>query len=442
MIAASLLAGLAALVGLTGDDPPVLVIEGHEIHRSEYQEWLLLARGELYAPGFVRLWRLRRLGTENSLVIEPARCREQALQEVQERITGAFNGVRERWLVELAREGRTPEGYLTQRALAIEGELLLVELERGLGRPSHELLASVNGPFEFHPGALLQTDPGAAVLTIDEVVVTREEYLTWLLAAFGELDARRMAETVRIEREALAHDIRVTAEEVDARTRADLERVLEHDYQGLRELWLQELELTGRTEEQVLREFAFRKRYELMIEKLILQERVVTSDELRRAWEQRYGVDGKTFELRWIRIDAASEDELEAAQREAAELKRRLETGEDFATLAELHSDDAATRARGGRPDEDFRLARLPFPLVEPVRALAAGAVSDPLSHGNSVWLFEVTAVRVTPLEDVRDTLLEELRNRRPTEVELAARRNVLVRDLEVRVLPGMFSAP
>jgi len=440
MIAVPIIAWLAPLVPFATQDPAVLVIDGQEMRRSAYADRLLRARGELYAPDFVRLWRLRRLGAEHGISFAPPRCRDLARLEADRRIEGAFHGERELWLEELRGEERSPAGWLAQRALAIEGEELLAELEREGGQSRRELLDGVNRPFEFHPASLQEAGTDAVLLTIDGSSLTRDDYLPWLLAAFGELDARRMAETVRIEHAAHAEEIQVTPEEVRARSLADLEVEIEHDHRGDRSAWRKELALTGRNHEQFMRELEIRKRHDLLVEELLLRERVVSEDELRSAWQERHGTDGRTIELRWIRIDAQSAAELEAARLEAADLRRRLGEGEDFATLAELHSDDAVTRARGGRPTQGFRLAHLPAPLAAAVRALAAGDVSDPLPHEQSVWLFEVTAIRVTPFDDVRTGLLEELRTRRPTEVELATKRIQLTRDVDVAVLPAMFA--
>lgn len=445
MIAAVLVALVASGAGPQDlasalDDPVVLVIDGREVTRSHYAEWLLLARGELYTPEFARLWRLRRLGAEHAVRTDPLLLRDLAQQELRERIEGAFQGDRERWQAELAREGRTPDGLLAQRVLELEADQLLETLAEKTGVSTRELITRINDPFEFHSGALLQTDAAVTVMTVDGVALDRGAFLRWLLRAHGEQDARRMADTVRIERAAFEAEIAVAHDEVEERTRADLERVIEHEHHGDRDRWLRSLELTGRNEEQFMRELVVRKRLELMVEKLVLREREVPEEELRRAWEERHGENGTRIDLRWIRIDAASAEDLEAVRAEAQDLRRRILEGEDFATLAEKHSDDAGTRIRGGRPGKKFKLLHLPSPLIEPVRALGAGEVSEPLTDELAVWLFEVTAIEVTPFEEAREALLAELRTRRPTEVELAAKRMLLVRDAEVRVLPTMFA--
>ena len=82
-----------------------------------------------------------------------------------------------------------------------------------------------------------------------------------------------------------------------------------------------------------------------------------------RAWEEKFGSGGVLHEVRWIRIDPDLEDDperepqesrrlreaaLKQAQELAAELRERIEDGEDFGVLARRHSVASITSAEGG----------------------------------------------------------------------------------------------
>lgn len=97
---------------------------------------------------------------------------------------------------------------------------------------------------------------------------------------------------------------------------------------------------------------------------------------------------------------------------QAQALHERLQEGEDFAELAQAHSQDELSRSRGGQigwvAEED-----LPEDLAALVFSLEPGKVSEPIETERGVYLLEVQELepaRLQPLEEVRDQVAEQAR--------------------------------
>lgn len=101
---------------------------------------------------------------------------------------------------------------------------------------------------------------------------------------------------------------------------------------------------------------------------------------------------------------------LVASQEKAAEVKRRLDGGDDFAAVAKAESTDAQSAVKGGDLGCDitqetgfvpeFRLAVFNQPV---------GAVGDPVSTQFGFHLIKVTSREVPPYDQVKDTAVEKL---------------------------------
>ena len=452
------------------NDAVVLRIDDHEVRASDYGSWLLYSRGELLANDFALLVRLRRAAKRGGHPVDRAAIAREVEAEIERRIQNTFGGNARRWEAEIEKLGRSAAGYRAQRRAELELDRLFQSLiearaagdaspqdtERALreelrAREGIEPLAALRA----HPGWGSRVDPEEPALAIDGESISAREYLAWLRVSVGELYARRFADEWCIERAAAAAQITIDTERAESRARSDLARRIEYEFDGDHEAWLTDLHASGRTPEQYERELVRRARTDLLVEGLILRDRKPRPEEVRAEWERVYGPGGRSVRLRWIRLDAelpehdpartAEQDDalLRAAMQrlrsQAADLRRRLDAGEDFATLAERESDDPVTRLRGGEPDGPLDLKDLPDALRAPVQALEPGQPSEPLEFGASVYLFEVFDLQQTDFESVREELEQALRTRRPTEVELAERKNVLARDLEVEVLPALY---
>jgi peptidyl-prolyl cis-trans isomerase D len=106
------------------------------------------------------------------------------------------------------------------------------------------------------------------------------------------------------------------------------------------------------------------------------------------------------------RDDAATLEQL-------VTLRQRIEQGESFATLAESHSEDPGSASQGGdlgyfgRGEMDDAFEKAAF-------SLAPDEISQPVKSRFGYHLIRVESVRggqIRPLEEVREELIDELRN-------------------------------
>lgn len=311
-------------------------------------------------------------------------------------------------------------------------------------------------PAMFEEAALPESHEPVIGLTIDGRPVPRSEFAVWLLHGRGEHYARDFAEHWLVEREARERGITATAEEVDARVQEQLQWILDQGYKGSRDAWLLYLRQRGRDEAGWRREWTRRMRIDVLTEKLVQSERVVTDEQVRERWRQIYGTDGKWVEARLIlvplpppvvegemtreELDAAIAVSRDQARSSAAELARRLADGEDFATLARTASSHEPTRMRGGKLEGRFRPDEWSAEVSAAVMALEPGRVSAPLDTGKGFAIFEVLESRPAPFEDLEGEIRTELERERVAGGDLAAYRNVLANKSRIRVLPQMHA--
>ena len=127
------------------------------------------------------------------------------------------------------------------------------------------------------------------------------------------------------------------------------------------------------------------------------------------AYYEANALDFMTPELRELRqIFLKGPD----AEERARALHQRLQEGEDFAELAEAHSQDELSRERGGTvgwvAEED-----LPEDMAALAFGLEPGAVNEPIGTERGFYLLEIQDVRpsrLQSLEEVRDQVVERAR--------------------------------
>jgi hypothetical protein len=315
--------------------------------------------------------------------------------------------------------------------------------------------------YELHP-ELFESAPSlegreALAMTIDGEPIPRRVFAAWMLWIRGEFQATHFAQDWLVMQRAEAAGIQISDEAALARVQQFIEWMLAADprYKGSREAWVASLSMRGRTVEDFMREKVFRARLDLMAQELILRERVVSEKEVREEFERQFGSEGRWIEVRLIQVDVeppdvagiATREELdaamlaagEAARLEAAGYAERLRGGEDFATLAQRHSDEPASAAAGGRLAGRFRGEAWSPEVAAAVRALELGQISSPLHGGRSYYVFELVVDRQVDFEAARDELYSEIAERQPSNGDIAAYRNVLTKNAEVRLLPGMW---
>jgi len=117
--------------------------------------------------------------------------------------------------------------------------------------------------------------------------------------------------------------------------------------------------------------------------------------------------------------EGADEATEEAARKEAELVHERVTTGgEDFATVAREHSDDRNTAAEGGDLGK-FSADQMVKPFSDAAFALEPGEISDVVRTKFGYHIIEVEEkrpARMTPFEEVRDTLMSALQMRSASE--------------------------
>ncbi len=291
-------------------------------------------------------------------------------------------------------------------------------------------------------------------LLIDGEPVARSVYARWLLYSRGEASWQQFTEDWLVDRQAQEKGIQVDAAEIDARVREQVETTITEGYHGDRSAWLSYLALTGRDEESHLRQLARRARLVRLAEKLILSERQITAGLVEQRYRELYGSTGRRVQARMILLEietpdlhsGLSREELQQLFDQAAEERRldaqalagQLAGGEDFATLAQRHSDERISAELGGRLEGGFRPSAWPAAVRDAVMALGRGEVSPPLLAGRAWTLFEVDDFEQVPFEGVAAEIRQELERERPGPADLAAFRNVLLQASEVELLPAL----
>lgn len=291
-------------------------------------------------------------------------------------------------------------------------------------------------------------------LEIDGEPVQRGTYARWIRDTIGETFVKLFVEERAVQQRANELGIRVSDEEVDERTRERIQYLIDSGHKGSRESWKTYLTLGGRSEDSFLRDMAWRTRIDLLAEKLMTHNRVVTPEEVRSRFGSEYGNDGRRVEVRLImcapRVEKPdsnwSREELikrttaafEAAGDRARALAERARTGEDFAALARASSDDPTTRDQGGAQAERFRGDAWNEEVAAKVLALKRGEISDPIEYAGNWFVFQVTQIRTVTFDEVEKELASEILHERPSDPEVSSYRNTLVRKVEFQILPAM----
>lgn len=145
----------------------------------------------------------------------------------------------------------------------------------------------------------------------------------------------------------------------------------------------------------------------------------IGDEEVKKYYEERQSsfVEPARYHLRHILVslplalDTTDESVVEA-RKKAEDILARLRSGEPFAELAALYSDDAGTKAGGGDLGWVER-GRIAPSLDLALPDLQVGAFSEPIRTANGFHILELVEVqpeRAQSLEEVRDGILAQLK--------------------------------
>jgi parvulin-like peptidyl-prolyl isomerase len=99
----------------------------------------------------------------------------------------------------------------------------------------------------------------------------------------------------------------------------------------------------------------------------------------------------------------------EEALAKAQSIRKRLEAGEDFATLAKAESDDTGSNAQGGDLGE-FRKGMMIPPIEEAAWVAKVGVVTDPVKTPLGYHLIKIESHVTKPMAEVRADIETKLR--------------------------------
>ncbi len=301
-------------------------------------------------------------------------------------------------------------------------------------------------------------DRGAQiVMRVGGQPVERAEFEVRLLELQGENFASQFADQWLIQREARSLGVDDVSEEAKATTESEIKERIDKAYGGDQSKWLAELKSANRTPAGRRAERVQDLERDLRLRNIAAHERVVSDEKVERDWERQYGPEGRRYRVRLLfkrltipTLGGATREQQEAererVRKEIADellaLRARAQAGEPFAGLVRDHSDDAPTRAAGGRPEGGF-LDPVGWPQesIEAIAGLAPGGISEPVFAKGGLWLVQLEELVVTPLADVADKLRAALVARGPEPDELGAVQARLQEKGAYEVLPAMTDA-
>jgi hypothetical protein len=294
-------------------------------------------------------------------------------------------------------------------------------------------------------------------LSIDGENISRSSYAMWLLRTRGEASWPHFVEHRVVFNEARRRGLEVSEADVLARTQDYIRRLILQDHQGSRESWVTQLQMRGNEEALFVHDLQVRMRVELLCERMMLLDRVITPEQVRLRFNDVYGEDGTAVQARLILINVTLErgpadetrEQLErritlakqATRERAQALAQSVRDGGDFATLARQHSDEPSTKAQGGMLDSRFRPDRWPQPISDAVAALEVGGVTDAFEFGSAFALLQVVARDKVDFADIERELLEQMQLEPPPVSDLSLFRNALFQRAKVEVLEAMNPA-
>jgi parvulin-like peptidyl-prolyl isomerase len=219
-----------------------------------------------------------------------------------------------------------------------------------------------------------------------------------------------LVQRAQFEQKAEELDVTVTDEDVDER----LEQIKEQYFEGDEEKYSTQLEEQGLSDEQVRRDIRAQLVQEKIFEK-VTADVEVTDEEVEEYYasnQDQYG-QPESREVRHILVET---------QQQAVQIRQQLTQGGNFEALAKEHSKDPGSAEQGGKltvsrgqtvPEFDqaaFSLEK--DALSRPIKTQYGFHIIQPLS--------EVKEAETTPLEEVKDSIRQQLlqtkRNEKMTE--------------------------
>ena len=254
----------------------------------------------------------------------------------------------------------------------------------------------------------------------------------WLLANRGEVHLDAFVQHELLLAAGARESLTPTLAEVDEDLSIEIALRIENAHAGDRAAWEAELARLGLDEARWRREQRVKSMDNFLIDRLVRARREISEAEVSAAWEKRYGPGGERDTVRWIQVQidpptpppgitrdeerALREAAREVARERAAEVSSALRKGAEFAALQ-------SSSGSGKEPTEPFQLDDLIWPEIvrREVSSLSPGEVTSPLPARGGWSVFQLVQKSLTPLDDVREELSEELLRRQTNSLETEA---------------------
>lgn len=301
------------------------------------------------------------------------------------------------------------------------------------------------------PLAPRQDDP--VVLRFADEEARAGEVEGWLIRHRGEAYVPRFAGWYLARTAAERRGITVSPEAIRETVEEEIRTRVDGAFGGDPQGWVDELAISGRSAEGYRQQRFLEQETELLLAELARADRTVDEARVLQAFEAKYGPGGRRVDARVIYLplvvdplpgETAAEtrarraglrDELEA---HAAELRRTILEGADFAEVARRESKDPTSAANGGRHPNGFDTRTWPEEARRRIAELPLGAPSEPIFARGGFWIVQPEEETVTAFDDVRGELRAELLAAEPRSTEVNDVRDTLWRAATITVLPSM----
>lgn len=223
---------------------------------------------------------------------------------------------------------------------------------------------------------------------------------------------KRLIEEELLRQEVKRQGIEVTDQEVE-------EEFQKYKSRFRSEQQFQDYLTHGKT---TVEEIKNRLRYNVSLNKLFtkLGKLEVTEEDIKKAYESGIKVYTEPEQIHVQHIlfslsENAPQNQVEAAKKRAEEALKAIKKGTDFAEIAKKYSDDATTKEKGGDLGWVRRGVMVPK-FEEAAFALKPQEVTkEPVRTHYGLHIIKVLEKkeeRVKPLEEVREQIVESLKNR------------------------------
>ncbi|MGR3176684.1 MAG: foldase protein PrsA [Candidatus Anammoxibacter sp.] len=291
------------------------------------------------------------------------------------------------------------------------------------------LIFTITSNVNAGPKTSKPTNGNDIVAEINGQKITRKQFGDFLIDAYGDVAMDFLVKKKVVEQEAKKQNVKVTQKEMDDRLEksANAQIMVMMQQRGMKTTEDLELELFNqgitldKLRKNIIKSIRNQAEIELVVEKILLKDITYTEDELKEAYDDRFGpkIYAKQIVLK--------------TRKKAEEVLMKLGSGAEFDKLAQKDSIDRASAARGGK--------MMPFSenstLGRAVKSLKKNQFSDIVETGYGYHILQL--VDRTPgsdkkFDEVRD-ILEALVEKEKLSQEVQPWLRSLFESAEVEIL-------